>query len=210
MITTDADTTGRTAQFSVETSATRPSPPEQSGAESAASSRTRLLVLVAFCCVLGMVCWLQWRTLRAERTRFTASAAALARMQDDAGRIRALRRTPQRAAERERPNEELLAQIEAARKKAGLEQEVWRDSVPLAPLRLAHSSYQRHTTRIFLEKITLQQLMRLAHEILAADASLSITGLHLTAPAGAEGPGWNADLAVSYLVYSPGVKGASS
>jgi hypothetical protein len=126
-------------------------------------------------------------------------------MRVDARSIVSLRRTPPRAAERLKPNEELLAEVDAALGAAGVSKETWQDSVPQPAQREGQSPYQRLTTRLYFEGITLQELTGFAHGLLSSDSTLFISALRLTA-AGRSGsqPGpaakWNTDLAVSYLV----------
>ncbi len=184
-------------------------PPAQSTGEDTTPARPRrtprtaLLVAVAVCSLIGLAAWLHWRSANSARDTHEVQSAALIRMRQDMRRIVALRDTPQQATDRERPNEELLAQIEAAMKTAGVPASCWQDSIPQPVQRLPQSPYQRFSTRLYFEDVTLEQTLHFAHAILAADASLAVSALRLSAPARDETMVWNVDLAVSYLVYSP-------
>ena len=165
--------------------------------------RTALLLTVAVLALTALAAWLQWRSLRSARSAYQTQSVALARMQADAQRITALQHTPQRAADRKRPNEELLAQIEHALKTANVPLALWQDSIPQPAQRLPQSPYQRFSTRLYFETVTLEQITRFAHTLLAADPSLAVASLHLAAPARTDSTSWNIDLTVSYLVYTP-------
>ena len=136
------------------------------------------------------------RLLRAREVRLT-------HMQIDAQRIAALRDRPQQATDRQRPNDELLAQVEHALKTAGVPVQLWQDSIPQPAQRLPQSPYQRYGTRLYFEAVTIEQVVRFACTLLAADPSLAVSSLHLVAPVQADPTTWNVDLTVSYLVYAP-------
>jgi len=151
----------------------------------------------------ALVCGLQRRSLRSAGSTYQARALALTRMQIDARRIGSLRDRPQRATDRQRPNDELLAQVEHALKGAGVPVQLWQDSIPQPAQRLPQSPYQRYGTRLYFEDVTIEQVVRFACALLAADPSLAVSSLHLVAPVQADLATWNADLTVSYLVYAP-------
>jgi hypothetical protein len=162
-----------------------------------------LLIGAAICSLAALVCWLQWRALNGAESMYATRARALDRILDDAERIKSLQSTPKRAAERERPNEELLKQVESALRVADVPASLWHDSIPQTPLRLAKSPYLRLSTRLYFEAVTLEQITRFAHALLHADPSLTVSSLHLSSRPQQESAVWNVDLAVSYLVYAP-------
>ena len=122
-------------------------------------------------------------------------------MQADARRIRALSTAPKRAAERRRANEELLAQIETALRRAGLPLDRWQDSVPQPAQQLANTQYRKLTTRLYFQNVRLEEVVAFAHHLVAADASLSISSIRLTAPGQPGNTDWHVDLSVTYLIY---------
>lgn len=169
--------------------------------------RNALLVGLAVCSLAALACWLQWRSLHSARSVHAARVQALDRMQVDSERIRSLQSTPKRAVERERPNEELLTQVESALQAANVPTQRWHDSIPQTPQRLPHSPYLRFSTRLYFEAVTLEQIMRFAHALLKADPSLTVSSLQVSSRPQQETAVWNVDLAVSYLVYAPGETG---
>ncbi len=179
----------------------RPVEPSPTAAPRGPAAKLALGLLVG--AVLALACWLQGRAVRTAQATYAARLAALERMQSDADRIRALRQTPRLAAERQRPDEELLGTVEQALQAAGVPADLWQDSIPQAPVRLPQSPYQRHSTRLYFEDLTLEQIVRFTHALLETDPSLAIPALHLSGGARAESATWNVDLAVSYLVYAP-------
>ena len=185
---------------------TSPDPAVAAPPDATGGGQRRLLFSLALCSLAGLACWTQWRVQRSAQSRYDARRVAVQRMLIDAQRIGAMRRAPRRAAERERPKEELLAQIETSLTGAGIPIQLWQDSIPQTPQRLAESPYQRFSTRLYFESISLDQLVRFTHRLLAGDPSLAISSLHLAAPPGGDETRWNADLAVGYLVYAPAEK----
>ena len=167
-----------------------------------------VLVLLLIFCLWGY--WLQRRSLHSMRHTVTTQSLALERMKTDAARIESLRSTPQRATDRSKPNDELLSQIDNALRKSGIPKELWQDSIPQPPRREANSPYSKMSTRLYFEQITLQQIAAFAHSLLATDPTLSLTAVRISATrnepvsdANSTKVQWNAELAVSYLVYAP-------
>ncbi|MCP4589439.1 MAG: hypothetical protein GY842_01715 [bacterium] len=176
---------------------------------------TGLTLLAVACATLAGWWWLQQRALGSAGHALAAQAAALARMETDAEIIAQLRSAPRTAAERRRPNAELLAQIDRALAGAGVPKKLWQDSIPQAPQQLANSPYTRHTTQLYFEDITLRQATALVCRLLGEDPSLSLSSVHVSAGRGSRknaggAPTWRIDLAVSYLTYAPaeGVTGS--
>jgi len=134
-----------------------------------------------------------------------AQVAGLGQMQVDAEHIRALRTAPQRATDRERANDELLAQVDAALARADVPKTHWQDSIPQPAQRVTGEPYERHTTRLYLEGVTLVQAVGISWALLEMDPTLELSGMRLTAPgankATSDHATWNAELAVSYLLF---------
>lgn len=70
------------------------------------------------------------------------------------------------------------------------------------PMRVAETDYRRMTTRIFLERITLQQLAAMSCHLREGDATLTLSEVSLTAR-GTTDASFDADVAISYLIYAP-------
>ncbi|MBN1513449.1 MAG: hypothetical protein JXB13_15645, partial [Phycisphaerae bacterium] len=141
----------------------------------------------------------------------SAQAAALAQMKADAQRIAFLQEAPRRAADRLKPNDELLAEVDAALEAAQVSRDHWNDSVPQPPERLAGADYTRWTVRLYLEDVPMQAFTRFVHALLGADPTLYLASLRIQ-PARRNAGGnadatWNVEMAVAYDVYAPAEKG---
>ena len=174
-----------------------------------APPRTRLVLIAVACFAAACLWWLQQRSLRSTRHTLTTQTAALARMQSDADRIAQLRTAPQRATDRRKPHDDLMAQINRALSAAGVPKKLWQDSIPQAPQRLANTPYTRHTTRLYFERTTLEQVTGFVHQLLEADPSLTVSAIRVTADKATDKhrildrpPTWRIELAVSYLTYA--------
>jgi hypothetical protein len=152
--------------------------------------------------ILLTVAWFQHRELNAAHSKCTVQSNSLDQMLDDARFINAALTTPQRAVDRERPHEELLALIENALHDAGIAQESWQDSVPQPPQVLAGGNYTRMGTRIYLEEVSLQSMTIFCHGLIVQDSSLRIHSLRLTAPRQNTEQVWNVEMTIVYLVVT--------
>ena len=123
-------------------------------------------------------------------------------MHTDAVLLHTLATVPQRATDRRRPNDELLAQIEVALLSAGIGLDRWQDSIPESPQQLANSPYKKMITRLYLQDVTLESITTFAHHLVKADPSLSVSSIRLTAPHQSHHAGRTIDLAVTYLIYN--------
>lgn len=149
--------------------------------------------------LLAMGCWIESRALRSLKSRHAAQSASLVAMQDDLSRIQQLTAAPRWADEQRKSSEELLAQIEAALNEAGVPLDRWQDSTPQPPRKLPDQDYTQISTRVFLEKVSLQGIASLGYHLVTRDPSLQITGIRLTA--GRAVSTWDIELTVSYLIY---------
>jgi len=148
--------------------------------------------------------------MRSTRRVLATQIASVNKMQIDAARIAELQSKPQQAIDREKPNDELLAQIEAALHEANVPRELWQDSIPQPPQRDKAPDYLRVTTRLEFENITLQQVASLAHQLLNADPALQIQSMRVQNRRSdirkhAHQIQWNIEMAVAHLVYDPKV-----
>lgn len=152
--------------------------------------------------MLATLVWWEWNALGSSRDTLELAVRQHEQMRIDAEKIRALREAPRAAASRERTNEELLQQVERAMSVAGIDRHRWQDSLPQPPTRESGSPYTRHTTRIYLESIEPRQLAAFAHDLETKDPTLSVSAINLTATKNTPSPAYDAELTVSYLVYS--------
>jgi len=129
--------------------------------------------------------------------------AQLERMTEDADGVLRLRTAPRIAVERERPNDELLAEIRDAMERADIPEDLWIGNDPLPPMRIPQSPYKRLATRLRFEALPLKGLVQFAFHLTHADPALSVSSLRLNAPRGRDDDTWDVDLTLSYLIYSP-------
>lgn len=167
-------------------------------------NRQHTALSVGVLAILLISSWWQWGTLVSSRDTFAFAKQQLEQMRADSAQIQKLREAPQAAVSRARTNEELLAQIERSLASAGIDRNRWQDSIPQSPVRETGSPYIRHVTRIYLESIELKQLAGFVHRLEVEDATLSLSTVGLTARPNTAA--FDAELGVSYLVYSAGTK----
>jgi hypothetical protein len=165
--------------------------------------RLRLLVVGLAVLIAALLAWLQGRATASAADTFRVARNQLVQTRDDAQVIRQLRRTPMTAAARARTNQDLLAQVEKALAAAGVDRTLWQDSVPQPPTRIPNSDYLKVTTRLYFEDLTLQKVAAFSHHLRAVDPTLTVSAVGLSNRRG-EGPGFDVELGVSYLVFAPG------
>ena len=153
--------------------------------------------------IAGLACWLGQRSLTSAKEELADSIGRTQQMQADAVQIETLRIAPRLATERVRPNDELIAQVEAAMGAANLPPKHWVANDPAPAVRIPRSPYQQMTVRLSLEDVSLRQVVEFAHALLDKDPGLSIPRLRLTASPKDATDLWNADVGLAYLVYSP-------
>lgn len=168
-------------------------------------AKHRSPLAVAVCCLmlLSLWAWLEARTLASSRDSYVALVGQVEQMQADMIALRALRTAPRRATERERPNHELLAEVRQAMDKADMAPERWVGSDPSQPVRIPKSPYKKLRTRLTFENVTLQELVAVAFHLVEADPALTVSSIRITAPPTKTATNWNAELTLSYLIYSP-------
>jgi len=164
----------------------------------------RPLILALGCCaLLGAWCWIEASILESRGSSYRSLVKQLEQMSVDSARVRSLRAQPRLATERERPNDELLAQIQQAMTVANIPASHWVGNDPTQPVRVSRSPYRRLAVRLMFEDLTLRQLVQFAYHLTQMDTALSIPRLRLSAPLGTQTDAWNVDLSLSYLIYSP-------
>lgn len=121
-----------------------------------------------------------------------------------AEQIEALKKKPSLAVSRELRVTELSSRLEAALAKADLAAEdLVRVSAETAR-RLGDTAYLERETQLTLRDVSLRQVIVFLTTLAAEGSGLSVSSIRLTASRGVGTEGdWAAELAVSYLVYSP-------
>jgi len=157
-----------------------------------------LLALLAVCAAWSL------GDLAGQRAAAHGAAENLVRCRRLAGRIRALRRRPARAAERERQSAELTGPIERAARDAGIPSDRLVRISPEPARRLGESAYEEKPTRVFLKRVTLEDLVTMIHTLTDPERGLDLKSLRLAATSRGVAEGtWSAELVLTYLIYKP-------
>lgn len=169
----------------------------------AAQTRNVIAAGIAVLSLVALWCWLESKSYADAEATFQSLERQVTAMRADAGIIQELQTAPRIAVERERPNDELLDQIRKALSTAEIPETHWIGNTPSAALRIPESPYKRLSTFLTFKGISLEQIGRLTHALVGTDSSLSIARLKVTAPPDSDSRGWQAELEISYLLYSP-------
>ncbi len=168
-------------------------------AGSVTNPRTLTWLLALTTATLALMAILYERQVAAQAARCQAMQSQLAAMSQNAARLLELEQKPQAALARTRSNEELLGTVEQALVRAGVARDMWKDSIPQPLARVTGTDYQRQTTLLYFDAFNLKQVASFIGELSGLDAALGVSGLSLTA----RDSGFDIEIAVSYLVYSP-------
>lgn len=163
----------------------------------------RLVIALSVCSLLALTGWLQHRSLRSARSTHETLTRQVEQMSVDAARIETLRAAPRLATEREKPNEELLAQIRDSMIQAKIPIERWIGNEPSPAMRLPKSPYKRLHTRVSFESVPIKGLATFLYDIRARDPSLSVSRTRLSALNDHKNNEWDVEATLSYLLYSP-------
>lgn len=169
--------------------------------------RSRRAVTVLLVALLVITVWSCFR-LKASYERASVAAVNLADCREIAASIADLRQSPSHASVDVRPVEELSRRIEQAVTFANVPLGKVLRIEPQPARRIPDSSYIRHSTRVELELVSLQQLIMFLVSLEESDSRLQVTEIGLRAPTGPSSPAtepevWNSDVFLSYLVFSP-------
>ncbi len=170
--------------------------------EQQSQASKRAIVLAGLAALTAGLCVLQVRTLASAQDTYQTQVTELATMRADAGAILTLRNKPRSAAMQTRPNQDVLAQVENALKTSAIDRSSWRDSIPQLPRRVAGTDYKEVTTRLYFEKLSLQQLAAFAQNLRQIDGTLTLSMINLSGRTYAT-PEYDVDVGVSYRVYAP-------
>jgi hypothetical protein len=158
------------------------------------------LVAIAFIVldVYGYVAMLQARDRADEAVSGSALCERLANS------ITTLKAKPIIAGTHEQAVEELTKNIEAAAQAFGVAGNEHLASIAPEPTaRLFNSAYLEKPTTVDLRNATLPQLIGMMCQLCANGSGLKIKTLRLTAPSKNDDNMWNAELTITYLIYSP-------
>lgn len=138
------------------------------------------------------------------------AAADLSQFRQVAGQIETLRKQDAIAAtdeDADQQDQALAQRIDRAATVVGLTGE-WRQEIQHKQARrVGDSPYLRKPAVLFTRGLTLAQITALLHE-LTYDSPLIVSELRLKTPRGEEaGNRWDADITLTYLIYSPQTSG---
>lgn len=168
-------------------------------AGSVTNPRTLTWLLALTTATLALMAYLYERQVAAQAARCRAMQSQLVAMRENAARLLELQQKPQAALARTRSSEEFLSTVERALVNAGVTRDTWKDSIPQPLARVTGTDYQRQTTLLYFDDFYLKQVASFIGELSRLDAALGVSGLSLTA----RDSGFDIEIAVSYLVYSP-------
>ena len=163
----------------------------------------KVTLIACLLLLLGLWNWVEARSLASKQNSHGALVGQIEQMHADVQRLKVLRGAPRAATDRERPNDELLAQIRDAMDRAGMPAKRWIGNDPALPVRVPRSPYKRLSTRLSFERVTLPDLVTFAFYLTENDRALRISHIRLVAPRGDDPETWTAELTITYLIYSP-------
>jgi hypothetical protein len=151
-----------------------------------------------------------WFELTSARSSAVAATSNRAYCQQLATRIRGLREAPAVAQSQAIAASELVRRIERAMASAELAPDRLGSVLPEAPKRVEDSPYVERPTNLQIRSVSLRQLVSFLHAV-TSDSGLRITSIRLAEPREETAvDAWNADVTVSYWVYSPKAGGGGA
>lgn len=158
--------------------------------------------LIAMTLLIALAGSGQWFfTQRAKARIAMADSAACVRLAD---RIAALRTRPGMIQTQAIEQTDLVRRIETALRQAGiLPASLIRIAHP-SPRRIADTSYEERTAQISLHHVTLKQLISALYALSTGKEKLTVKSCRLSAPRDPnDDTTWQAEVTISYLIYSP-------
>lgn len=129
------------------------------------------------------------------------------------GKILQLRQQPSRAGLSARSSGELLRRIEQAAQSARIPQQSLSRIDPERARRVAETTYKQQSTQLELQGVSLEQLTTLLHALSSGEDAMQVSRLRFGAPrrasSGATAESWDAEVTLTYLIYSPTTPGTS-
>lgn len=169
--------------------------------------RTTLFFSVLAVGLLVACAWSYFDRTRAGRG-LRADTENLAACQHAAGQIERLRQQKQRALLKSKPTDELNRKVDDWARQAQIDPQRLVRIEPQAPRRVGDSQYLEQVTELEVVGATLPMLIRLAQLAEQAEEGIKLTSLRISPPRSSsestdESETWNAELALTYLIYSP-------
>ncbi len=165
--------------------------------------RHRVLIGVLMAMLILTALW-SYQYMLTRRDAALAAAEDLREGLSMMRQIEQMSRRPALASDHERLLTETTGLITTAATAAGIAPDSLVRFTPEAPRRIGESVYKEKPTQVWLQAVTLRQLVDLASAEALREAGLNVESIRVTAPPdGREGDQWNVDLVLSYLVYDP-------
>ena len=142
-----------------------------------------------------------------DRCRLSAieARAALDQCVRAVRRIEDISRRPIQACDRELESSRITALIEQAAKAVRV---VPTRIAPEQPQAVEGSSYREKPTRVFLDNVSLQQVVDVIHRLAVGEQPLAAKSLRLSAVEEKSSDNlWKLELVVTYLIYDPASSG---
>ncbi|WP_442483032.1 hypothetical protein [Aeoliella sp. SH292] len=167
--------------------------------------RSTLLVSVIALSLVAACAWSLWYRWTMEN-RLATELENLIACQKAARQILELRQQKQRALLKTKPSEELNRKIAAWAQEAGIEAKGIARIEPQEARRVGDSQYLEQVTELEVLSVPLASVIRFAQLAEQSDDSPKLTDLRLSPPritAEDQAEVWNAEVALTYLIYSP-------
>jgi len=167
-------------------------------------SRREVVMLGVLTALLAVAALWAWGRCAAARADCGSAGTELAECRRLADRIEHLRHRPNRAGAETLQLSVLTRRIEQAAAAAGIAsgriERIWPDQ----PRRVGETVYREMPTRVVVKGIDTRQLATFLHALAGTTPGLWTRSLRLRTPRGQEdGPTWDVEAVVSYLIYDP-------
>ncbi len=160
----------------------------------------RLILLGVLCAMTG---W-SFDRLHKAREEAEVEAATLSQCRRLEHRIKNLKKGPSLAVNQEMLLTEVNRTIEKAVKHNGITLESIEHITQERSKRYEDTPYKEKPIRFDLHDVTLEELIRVLHELTTGASPLGVSALFLKVPRGEEkGERWSAEASLTYLIYSP-------
>ena len=170
-------------------------------------NRNRLLAILLILAAAAGLSW-SYCFMAAKRSYALAAGADLENCREMTGKIESIANRPALASGSERLADEIHGLIEKAARSAGIGAEGVVRISHEQPQRLGNSAYKEKPTLVTLKNVSLQQLADMLYGLYGQDNGLSAKVVRLTTPAAEDASNlWNAEVAVTYLIYDPPTAG---
>ena len=171
------------------------------------SSKNSLFTASLFVLLIGIAAWSFWYRGISYR-RLENDQANLTACHEAAAKISKLRQQKQRALLQSKPSEELNRKVEEWAGTTGLDLKAVARIEPREPRRVGDTQYLEQVTELELSGVTLEKTLRFSQLAESSEEGLKLTSMRLSLPhlktdTPPESECWNAELSLTYLIYSP-------